>query len=115
MRLLAISTALTLLQACTSTSGPILVTIEVERSSDDPQPIEITVEGGDFTETVELDGSRDRAIVSVPEPGTHSFYTGGVIEESTGPTSGCRWDSPPLQVDITGPTTVRVEVGVVCA
>jgi hypothetical protein len=101
--------------ACTSTPEQLRVTIEIDRSLDAPRPIELSLGGRDFRETVLIAEDQDSFQIVVPRPGDYFIRVDGVIEESTGPTSGCWWHLEPLKVEITRPTTVPLQVGVTCA
>ena len=104
--------------ACTTsdpieTSGPIEITVAVERSSEELVDVDVSISGGDFRETIHV--SDEPVTVDVPRPGTYLFQVGGVLEESTGPTTGCWWYGEPISVEVTGSQTVSLRADRVCA
>ena len=104
--------------ACTTsdpidTSGPIEIAVAVERSSEQDVGVDVSISGGDFRETIRV--SVEPVPVDVPGPGTYLFVVGGVLEESTGPTTGCWWYGEPGSVEITSSQTVSLRADELCA
>ena len=76
------------------TSTPIEIAVAVERSSEQDVGVDVSISGGDFRETIHV--SDNPVSVEVPGPGTYLFQVGDVLEESTGPTTGCWWYGEPV-------------------
>ena len=111
MRRLRVLAWVVVAAACTTsdpmeTSTPIEIAVAVERSSEQNVGVDVSISGGDFRETVHVSG--DPVIVEVPGPGTYVFVVGGVLEESTGPTTGCWWYGEPTSVEVTNSKTVSL-------
>jgi hypothetical protein len=99
--------------APTDSSGPVEIAIGVERSSEVTVGVDVYIAGRDFAETIHV--SDEPMIIGVPGPGPYLFQVGGVIEESTGPTTGCWWYGEPTWVEITDSKTVDLRADQVCA
>jgi hypothetical protein len=118
MRCLRVLTWVVLAAACTTsdpidTSGPVEIAVAVERSSEQDVGVDVSISQGNFSETIHV--FDEPVSVEVPGPGTYLFQVGGVLEESTGPTTGCWWSGEPVWVDVTGATTVSLRADQVCA
>jgi len=117
MRCLRVLAWVVLAAACTTsdpidTSGPIEIAVAVERSSEQDVGVDVSISGGNFRETIHV--SDEPISVEVPGPGTYLFQVGGVLEESTGPTTGCWWSGEPVSVEVTRSQTVSLEADEVC-
>ncbi len=118
MRCLRVLAWVVLAAACTTsdpieTSTPIEIAVAVERSSEQDVGVDVSISGGDFRETIHV--SDEPVTVEVPGPGTYLFQVGGVLEESTGPTTGCWWYGEPVSVEVTNSQTVSLRADQVCA
>jgi hypothetical protein len=104
--------------ACTTSdpiesSTPIEIAVAVERSSDQDVGVDVSISRGNFREVVHV--SDEPVPVEVPGPGTYLFQVGGVLDESTGPTTGCWWYGEPVSVEITSSKTVSLRADQACA
>ena len=118
MRCLRVLAWVVVAAACTTsdpteTSTPIEIAVAVERSSEQAVDVEVSISGGEFRETIHV--SDEPVIVEVPGPGTYLLQVGGVLEESTGPTTGCWWYGEPVSVEVTSSKTVSLRADEVCA
>ena len=75
--------------------------------------VDVLISGGDFRETIHV--SDEPVTMEVPGPGTYLFQIGGVLEASTGPTTGCWWYGEPVSVEVTSSQTVSLRADQVCA
>ena len=118
MRCLRVLAWVALAAACTTsdpieTATPIEIAVAVERSSEQDVGVDVSISGGDFREIIHV--SDEPVSVEVPGPGTYLFQVGGVLEESTGPTTGCWWYGEPVSVEVTSSQTVSLRADQVCA
>jgi hypothetical protein len=93
-------------------SETIELTIEIDPSPGELPPVAVAVAGPKFFEKIQA--ANDPVIVVVPRPNRYLFQVGGVIEESTGPTSGCWWSGQPTWVEVSTPTTVQLGASQAC-
>ena len=118
MRCLRVLACVALAAACTTsetigTSTPIEIAVAVGRSSEEGVGVDVSISGGDLRETIHF--SDEPVTMEVPGPGTYLFQIGEVLEESTGPTTGCWWYGEPVSVEVTSSQTVSLRADQVCA
>jgi hypothetical protein len=109
-----------LLVACEATepvettvvSETIEVTIEVFPAPRGLPPVDVAIAGPHFFEEIQV--ANDPVVVMLPRPDSYLLRVGGVIEESTGPTSGCSWVGQPTWVEVATPTTVHLDAAQAC-
>ena len=118
MRCLRVLALVVVTAACTTsdpieTSTPIEIGVAVERSSERDVGVDVSISGGNFRETIHV--SDEPVPVELPGPDTYLFQVGGVLEESTGPTTGCWWYGEPVSVEVTNSQRVSLRADEVCA